>query len=41
MAPKSNLDDTLKKRFSDYKKWRDDLIVVIGKTTMCGCRAKS
>jgi hypothetical protein len=30
MAPKSSLDDTLKKRFSDYKKWRDDLIVVIG-----------
>lgn len=30
MVPKSSLDDTLKKRFSDYKKWRDDLIVVIG-----------
>lgn len=28
--PKSSLNDTLKKRFSDYKKWRDDLIVVIG-----------
>ena len=30
MVPKSSLDDTLKKRFSNYKKWRDELIVVIG-----------
>jgi GTPase SAR1 family protein len=30
VVTKSNLSDTLKRRFSDYKKWRDNLIVVIG-----------
>ena len=30
MAPKSSLNNTLKKRFSDYKKWRDHLIVIVG-----------
>jgi GTPase SAR1 family protein len=30
MVPKTSLNDTLKKRFSDYKKWRDDLVVIIG-----------